>query len=85
MKLTPYDVLLQVGHVLRHFLFPAVGTKVGPLSKPMQLVASVVLLVPLDGLATARRRWTVGRANDRAALATAVIARAVLHLSTTEL
>ena len=46
-------------------------------------MASVVSLVPLCRLLTARKASTGRPANDRAALATAFIAKAVLNLSTT--
>jgi hypothetical protein len=83
MNLTPRNMLLQFGHVLQQVLIPAIEAEAGPLSKAMQLVAAVVSLVPLDGLLTARRSWTGRRAKDRAALATAFIAKAVLNLPTT--
>ena len=83
MNLNPRNALLQFGHLLQQTLFPAIEVEVGPLSKQMQLLASVVSLVPLERLVSARRSWTGRPAKDRAALATAFIAKAVLNLPTT--
>jgi hypothetical protein len=83
MDLTPRNALLQFGHILQHVLFPAVELETGPLSKQLQLIASVVSLVPLERLLSARRSWTGRPSKDRAALVTAFIAKAVLNLPTT--
>ena len=55
----------------------------GPLSKQLQLIASVVSLVPMERFLSARRSRTGRPSKDRAALATAFIAKAVLNLPTT--
>lgn len=83
MDLTPRNALLQFGHILQHVLFPAVELETGPLGKQLQLIASVVSLVPLERLLSARRSWTGRPSKDRAALVTAFIAKAVLNLPTT--
>jgi hypothetical protein len=83
MNVTPRDALLQFGHILQQVLFPAVECETGPLSKQLQLIASVVSLVPLERLLSARRSWTGRPSKDRAALVTAFIAKAVLNLPTT--
>src|SRR5882672_851398 len=83
MDLTPRNVLLQFGHILQNVLFPAVELETGPLSKQLQLIASVVSLMPLERLLSARRSRTGRPAKDRAALVTAFIAKAVLNLPTT--
>ena len=83
MDLTPRNVLLQFGHILQQVLFPAVEAETGPLSKQLRLIASVVSLVPLERLLSARRSWTGRPSKDRAALATAFIAKAALNLPTT--
>ena len=83
MNVTPRNALLQFGHILQHVLFPAVELETGPLSKQLQLIASVVSLVPLERLLSARRSWTGRPSKDRAALVTAFIAKAVLNLPTT--
>jgi len=49
----------------------------------MELVTKVVSLLPLGRLLSARSAAPVGPAKDRAALATAFIAKAVLNLPTT--
>ena len=83
MDITPRNVLLQFGHILQQVLFPAVEAETGPLSRQLQLVASVVALVPLERLLSARRSRTGRPSKDRAALVTAFIAKAVLNLPTT--
>jgi transposase len=83
MDLTSRNLLLQFGHMLQQVLFPAVEAETGPLSRQLQLVTSVVSLVPLERLLSARRSWTGRPPTDRAALATAFIAKAVLNLPTT--
>lgn len=83
MDLTPRNVLLQFGHILQQVLFPAVEAETGPLSKQLQLIASVVSLVPMERFLSARRSRTGRPSKDRAALATAFIAKAVLNLPTT--
>src|SRR5258707_964268 len=55
----------------------------GPLSAQLQLLASIISLVPLGRLLSAHRASTGRPAKDRAPLATAFIAKAVLNLPTT--
>jgi len=50
MQLTPLQALLQFSHVLQQHLFPHLEAAVGPLSPPLQLLASVISLLPLEGL-----------------------------------
>lgn len=83
MNLTPRNVLLQFGHILQQVLFPAVDLAVGPMSKQLQLLAAIVSLIPLERLLSARRSGTGRPSRDRAALATAFIAKAVWNLPTT--
>ncbi len=83
MQLTPRQALLQFGHVLQQELFPHLEAAVGRLSSQLELLTSVVSLVPLARLLSAHRARTGRPAKDRAALATAFIAKAILNLSTT--
>jgi hypothetical protein len=83
MQLTPRQVLLQFAHVLQLELFPCLEAAVGRLTPPLELLASVVSLVPLHRLLSARRASTGRPARDRAALATAFLAKAILNLPTT--
>jgi hypothetical protein len=83
MQLTPRHVLLQFGHVLQQDLIPRLDESIGPLSPPLQLLVAVAALLPLDRLLTARRAATGRPPADRAALATAFAAKAILNLSTT--
>src|SRR5258707_15550094 len=54
-----------------------------PLSAQLQLLASIIALVPLGRLLSARGASTGRPAKDQAALATAFIAKAVMNLPTT--
>ena len=83
MQLTPRQALLQFAHVLQLELFPCLEAAVGPLTPPLQLLVSVVSLIPLQRLLGARRARTGRPARDRAALATAFLAKAILNLPTT--
>jgi hypothetical protein len=83
MQLTPRDAFLQFGHVLQQQLFPQLEAAVGRLSPHLELLASVISLVPLGRLLTAGRASTGRPAKDRAALATAFVAKAILNLPTT--
>jgi hypothetical protein len=83
MQLNPREMVMQFAHVLQQELFPLLQSAAGPLSAPMQLLASIISLVPLGRLLSARSASTGRPAKDRAALATAFIAKAVLNLPTT--
>jgi hypothetical protein len=83
MQLTPRQALLQFAHVLQLELFPCLEAAVGPLTPPLELLAAVVSLVPLHRLLDVGRARTGRPARDRAALATAFLAKAILNLPTT--
>jgi Transposase DDE domain/Transposase domain (DUF772) len=83
MQLTPREALLQFGHVLQEELFPHLEAAVGQLSTQLELLAAVVCLVPLGRLLSAGRAGTGRPAKDRAALATAFMAKAIFNLPTT--
>src|SRR5260370_21992277 len=83
MQLNPRELVMQFAHVLQQDLFPMLQAAAGPLSAQLQLLASIISLVPLGRLLSARRASTGRPAKDRAALATAFIAKAVMNLPTT--
>jgi hypothetical protein len=83
MQLTSRQVVMQFAHMLQEELFPLLQSFVGPLNGQMQLLASVISLAPLERMLGARRAATGRPAKDRAALATAFLAKAVLNLPTT--
>jgi hypothetical protein len=83
MNITSRSILLQFGHIVQQVLFPVIEEGIGPLSKQLKLLASVVSLVPLERLLSARRSRMGRPSKDRAAMATAFIAKAVLNLPTT--
>jgi len=83
MQLTSRQVVTQFAHMLQEELFPLLQSSVGPLNGQMQLLASVISLAPLGRMLYARRASTGRPSKDRAALATAFLAKAVLNLPTT--
>jgi hypothetical protein len=83
MQLTARAVLLQFGHVFQEELFPHLEAVLGVLSPPMELLVSVVSMIPLSRLLAAGRARTGRPAKDRTALATAFVAKAILNLPTT--
>ena len=83
MQLNPRQVVTQFAHMLQEELSPLLETVTGPLSRQMELLASVVTLAPLERLLSARRSATGRPAKDRAALVTAFMAKAILNLPIT--
>ncbi len=83
MQITPRQALLQFAHVLQQQLFPHLEQTVGPLSPQMQLLASISSVLPIARLIADRKASTGRPSRDRAALATAFIAKAVFNLPTT--
>lgn len=83
MQLNPRHLVLQFAHVLQGELFPLLESASAPLSPQLRLLTAVVGLVPLERMLSARRSATGRRAKDRAALATAFLAKAILNLPTT--
>jgi hypothetical protein len=77
------QLVTQFAHMLQEDLFPVLETVTGPVGGQMQLLASVICLAPLGRLLSARRAATGRPARDRAALATAFMAKAILNLPTT--
>ena len=80
MQLTAREAILQYGHVLQDELFPRLEETLGPLSPQMQLLASVVSMLPLGRLLNAMRANTGRPPKDRAAMAIAFLAKAILNL-----
>ncbi len=83
MQLNPRLIVTQFAHILQEELFPLLESAAGPLSEQLQLLAAAMSMMPLDGLISARRASTGRPAKDRAALATAFIAKAIFNLTTT--
>ena len=73
---------MQCAHALQQNLFPNLESEIGPLTPQLSLVASVMAMIPLERFLS--KRAVTGRPpKDRAALATAFLAKAVLNLSLT--
>ena len=83
MQLTPRQYVTQFAHLMQQSLFPLLESVVGPLSKELQLLSSVMALIPLAGLVSSGRAATGRPPKDRAAIATAFLAKAILNLPTT--
>lgn len=83
MQLTPREVVVQFAHLLQQDLFPHITTVVGPLSAELELVVAVMAMSPVERFIGLRRAGTGRPAKDRAALATAFMAKAILNLPTT--
>ena len=83
MPLTPLQIGTQFAHVLQRELFPELESSVGPLNEELKLLAAVVSMAPLELMLSARHAATGRPAKDRAALATAFMAKAVMNVPTT--
>jgi hypothetical protein len=83
MQLNPRQMVVQFAHLLQEDLFPRIAIAVGALSGEMELLAAVMALSPLERMICARRSATGRPARDRAAMATAFMAKAILNLPTT--
>jgi hypothetical protein len=83
MNLTPRQVVTGFAHVLQQDLFPKLEQTLGPLSGQLKLLGAVMAAAPIGGLLQQRRHGTGRPARDRAALATAFVAKAILNLPTT--
>ena len=83
MQHTPRAQLLASAHLLQSTLFGVLEAEIGPLSEPARLLVAVLALVPLSRQLPCARSWRGRPAQDRHALATAFLAKAVYGLETT--
>jgi hypothetical protein len=83
MQLTPRQALEQFAHVLQQNLFPALEEVTGEQEESLKLVVAVLCIAPLGRMLSARKAATGRPAKDRASLATAFMAKAILNLATT--
>jgi hypothetical protein len=83
MQINPRELLVQFAHVLQQDLYPALQPETEELNAAERLLVAVMALVPLERILSARRAGTGRPARDRAALATAFLAKAILNLPTT--
>jgi len=74
---------MQFGHLLQAELFPQLEVAVGALTPQLELLTSVMALVPLERLLSRNRARTGRPARDRTAIATAFIAKSILNLAKT--
>ena len=80
MQLTPQQLLTQFTHLMQQELFPVLEQVVGPSSKELELLSAILALVPLERVIGTLKAATGRRAKDRAALATAFMAKTILNL-----
>ena len=83
MNLNPRELVTGFAHLLQEELFPLLQSVAGPLSPQMKLLAAVMSMAPWERALAGRRAATGRPAKDRAALATAFLAKAILNLPTT--
>lgn len=83
MQLNPRHLVIHFAHLLQDELFPVLEQTAGQLSSELQLLTAIVSMTPLERVLAAHRSRTGRPARDRAALATAFMAKAVLNLPTT--
>jgi hypothetical protein len=83
MQSTPREQLLQFSHVLQSVLFERLEMELGPLPEKARLLVAVVSLVQPSRYLAPSRGWRGRPSKDRAALATAFLAKAVYGLETT--
>lgn len=83
MNLTPRETILQFSHILQEELFPRMEAAVGELTPAMQLLTSVMAVLPVHSYVSALRARTGRPPKDRVALATAFLAKAILNLPCT--
>ena len=83
MDLNPRQLVTQFAHLMQQELFPLLERVVGPLNEELKLLSSVLALIPLEGLIGTLRAATGRPGKDRAAMATAFMAKTILNLPTT--
>jgi len=83
MQLNARELVTGFAHLMQEELFPLLESVAGPLSPKLQLLAAAMSMTPLERTLSARRAATGRPAKDRAALATAFLAKAILNLPTT--
>ena len=83
MQLSARSLVTQFAHLLQEELFPVLEVSIGPLSADMELLVAVTARAPVEKILSSRRSGTGRPARDRAALATAFMAKAILNLPTT--
>lgn len=83
MQNTLLERLQQFSHLNQGVLFERLEAMVGPLSSPAKLLVSVLGMVSLSRHVISQRGWPGRPVQDRQALATAFLAKAIYGLETT--
>jgi len=83
MKLTFRQQITQFAHVLQNRLFPALEEELGELSGSAKRLAAVLEMIPLARFVPSSRGWLGRPSQDRLAIASAFVAKAVYGFTTT--
>jgi len=83
MKLTFRQQITQFAHVLQNRLFPALEEELGELSGSAKRLAAVLEMIPLARFVPSSRGWIGRPSQDRLAIASAFVAKAVYGFTTT--
>ena len=83
MKLTLRQQLTQFAHLLQSELFPVLNEELGELSEPAKRLIATLEMIPLARFVPSGRGWVGRPPNDRLAIASAFVAKAVYGFSLT--
>lgn len=83
MKLTLRQQITQFAHVLQDQLFPALAEATGPLDDKTRRLVSILEMIPLGRFVPCWRGWIGRPSQDRMAIASAFVAKAVYGFSLT--
>jgi hypothetical protein len=83
MKLTLRQQLTQFAHLLQSELFPVLNEELGELSEPAKRLVATLEMIPLARFVPSGRGWVGRPPNDRLAIASAFVAKAVYGFSLT--
>ena len=83
MKLTLRQQITQFAHVLQTQLFPSLEEELGELSGSAKRLVATLEMIPLARFVPAARGWIGRPSNDRLAIASAFVAKAVYGFTTT--
>lgn len=83
MQLTLRERLTQFTHLSQCFLFERLAAQTGQLTSEGQLLVSVLGMISLSRHIPAARGWRGRPSKDRAALATAFVAKSIYQIETT--
>src|SRR5712671_649176 len=83
MQLTLRQKISQFSHLFQDQLFPMVEKEVGEMGESAKRLTAVLSMIPLARFVPMTRGWNGRPARDRLAIASALVAKAVLNRGTT--